>query len=279
MGERAVPPDQGEEELLLALAGFLEVLLVHHHTHGELAVLQGDVPGPGLVEADEVEEREPPVALRWLLHAPEPRVDAELIEVRVLLLHPKLAGQLAAAAGGVHHIPSTEVALPPVGHLSTDPHSPIPFEQDVGHLDALKHLHSVFMGVAEQHRVHLVALDVVRVGLGRSRERELEQPDLHELPQGGPGGVPTRPRLVDEAVVVHLVQETDPVEHQVRRWCKRLPHVVPGVDVLLQDDGLVAVLSQERAERGTGRTSTNDDHIRVQGTLRSEIECDTIKLG
>jgi len=41
----------------------------------------------------------------------------------------------------------------------------------------------------------------------------------------------------------------------------------------------VAVLSQERAERGTGRTSTNDDHIRVQGTLRSEIECDTIKLG
>jgi len=72
---------------------------------------------------------------------------------------------------------------------------------------------------------------------------------------------------VDELGVVHLVEEAEAIEHEVRRRRQRFTDVVSRVDVLLDDQGLVAVLRQERAERGAGRPSPDDDDVGVQGSF------------
>ena len=132
--------------------------------------------------------------------------------------------------------------------------------------DALQHLRPVLVGVTQEHGVHDVAFHVVRVGLGRALQRELEQPDLDELPQRRAGRVPSGPRLVDEPRVVQLVQEPDLLEDQIGRWREGLPNVVARVDVLLDDQRPITIAGEHCPERCPGRPATDDDDVGVKGS-------------
>ncbi len=221
------------------------------------------MPGPGLVEAEEVEQGEAVVPLRRLGDALEPGVDAELVEAAVLALQTELVGEEASPARGVDDDPGVQVPLPAIRHRDPNAHRAAVLEDDVLDLGALDDLGSLLVSVSDEQGVHDVTLDVVREGLGSVWDRVLEQPDLHELPRLGARGVPGRPGLVDETAVVQLVEEVDPLEHEVRRGREGLPDVVAGVDVPLDDDGLAAAHREQGAERRPGRPSPDDDDVGV----------------
>ena len=152
----------------------------------------------------------------------------------------KLVGDHASAPGRVDHKSGVQITLPAIRHLYADSNGAPILEKHSLSRHPLEHLGSELMGVAEEHRVENVALDVVCVGLLGVGRRELAQSNRYELAGGGAGGSPARPRLVHEAGILHLLEKPNPLEDRVGRGRDRFTDVVPRVDVLLHHQCPVA---------------------------------------
>ena len=245
----------------MRLPGLLEVALVGDHSNGGDAVPQGDLPGPCSLQPEEVEEHIAEASLRLGPEATEPRPDRVLVERRVLSFQTQLIGQEATPARSIDDHPREDVPHPSFGQLDSRPDGPAILEQDLFHGRPLDDLGPNLVGMPEQQQIHVVALDVEAVGARGVRRDKVCGADGHELPDRRPRGSPSDAVLVDETGVLHLRQETDPVEHEVVGGDQGLPDMVTRVDVLLEDQGLVPVPGQQRGEGRTSRSPTDDDDV------------------